>query len=109
MSAKTGEITNGRAPFVMVSKKLAEDPDISASAKSVYMALCRFSDNMTRVANPGRRTIRQVACVSDSTLSRSLEALEEAGYIRITPNYRKDFHGNYTGERLSNSYHIENV
>lgn len=109
MTNKNGEITNSRAPFVLISKKLAEDTSIPATAKSVYMALCRFSDNNTRVANPGRRTIRQVSCVSDSTLTRSLKILEDSGYIAITPNYKKDFNGEFTGERMSNSYHIYNV
>lgn len=109
MNSKEGTITSSRAPFVLVSKKLASDSAIPASAKSVYLTLCRFSNNSTRNASPGRKLICKEACVSDSTLSRSLKILEESGYIKVTPKYKKDASGAFTGERLSNDYHIEDV
>jgi len=97
------------APFVMVSMKLASDPEIPATAKSVYMALCSFRNNTTRIASPSRKTIRKTAGVGETTLSKSLKILEDGGFIEIEPNFIKDESGRFTGERTSNSYKILDV
>lgn len=98
-----------RAPFVMVSMKLASDPEIPATAKSVYMALCSFSNNTTRIASPSRKTIRKTAGVGETTLSKSLKILEDGGFIEIEPKFIKDESGKFTGERTSNNYKILDV
>lgn len=98
-----------RAPFVVVSQKLVMDKGIKASSKVVYMVLCKFADNETQEAFPSRKTIRSITGISDSTLTRSLGELEDGGYIRVEPRFKRDYEGNITNEKTSNKYHILNT
>ena len=95
-----------KEPFVIVSKRLVDDMKISATAKNVYLILCRYSNNETREASIARSTICRKAGISDSTLTRALKSLKDGGYIKVKANYTKDFYGNFTGGRASNSYEI---
>lgn len=96
-------------PFVMVSHKLARDRKLTATDKSIALVLCSYRNNETYEAIVKRRTLVEVAGVSDRTLTRSIKRLEEAGYIEVIEQYKKDKSGNFTGERACNIYRIKNV
>lgn len=102
-------ISSERAPFVIVSKKLAADGEVKSSSKVVYMTLCSYMNTETNKCFPSRKAIRERARVSESTLSRALKELEELGYIEIQEVYKKDANGIYTGERGANNYIIKNI
>lgn len=103
------KITGGWLPFAAVSKTVAFDDSLSASERSVYMALCSYMNSESRSGYPSRKTLRGNAKVSEATLTRAIKKLEQLGYIEVIPNYKKDANGKYTGERGPNDYHIVNI
>ena len=110
MSENLGsKITGDWEPFVAITRTFAFDDTMSASDRSVYLALCSYMNSGTRSGYPSRKTLRSNAKVSEATLSRSIKKLEELGYIKVIANYKKDANGNYTGERGPNDYHIFNI
>lgn len=89
--------------FVMVTKLIMEDGSLRSADKSVYAALCLFSDNKTSKCWPGRDSLMRSAGVSDRTLRNSLKKLEDKGYIEIVKRYKNN------GGQLSNAYVLLDV
>ena len=110
MSENRGsKITGDWEPFVAIPRTFTFDNTMSASDRSVYLALCSYMNSGTRSGYPSRKTLRSNAKVSEATLSRSIKKLEDLGYIKVIANYKKDANVNYTGERGPNDYHIFNI
>lgn len=104
-----GVITSGWAPWVSVSRAAAFDDSLSASDRSVLLALYSYMNSETRKGYPSRKALRQRAKVSEATLTRAIKKLSECGYVTVEEVYLKDANGNYTGERGANNYHMVNV
>lgn len=90
-------------PFIMVTRKVIEDPTLRASDKSVYTTLCMYADNETAEAWPSRDTLMKKSGVSDNTLRRSLKELSDKGYIEVVERFGSD------GRQLSNLYILNSV
>lgn len=104
-------VKDERQPFVMLSKKLAADERLSASDKSVAVALASYVDNTKtdRDAWPSRKSIAARARVSNNTLTKSFKTLVEYGYLEIVERYKSDEKGCPTKERDTNIYILKNV
>ena len=92
-----------------VSKTVAFDDTLSAADRSVYLALCSYMNSDTRTGYPSRKTLRNRARVSETTLSKSIQKLEDAGYIEVIRKFKTDANGKATKERAPNDYHIVNI
>ena len=76
MSENRGsKITGDWEPFVAIPRTFAFDDTMSASDRSVYLALCSYMNSGTRSGYPSRKTLRGNAKVSEATLSRSIKKL----------------------------------
>lgn len=104
-----GKVTGGWAPWVSVSKTVAMDESLTAADRSVYLALCSYMNSETRTGYPSRKTLRNRARVSETTLSKSIQTLEDAGYIQVIRKFKTDANGIQTKERAPNDYHIVNI
>lgn len=90
-------------PFVMVTRAVIEDKSLKASDKSLYSVLCLYADNKTSDCYPSKRTLMEVAGMSDKAFRNSLQTLEEKGYIEIIKRYDEN------GRQLSNRYILLDV
>lgn len=67
--------------FRVDNEIITEYPHLSASAKVVYMALCRYADSKTQRSFPAIRTIAKNLSMNKDTVSRAMISLESSELI----------------------------
>lgn len=86
-----------REPFVMLLKKIYEY-GLPPIPFAVYCYL-RCCENRQNGCYPSRRTISKACGISDSSVGRAIQELENAGLIRVTHNFGD-------GRQRNNSYEL---
>lgn len=91
--------------FVQVTKDILDkDTQLTKPVDIVvYTILCMYADNQTKSSNPRLSTIADKSRCSESVARRSLNNLQQAGYIEVRK--RVDKHGGQT----SNQYVLLDV
>jgi len=74
--------------FVIVDLCVWEDERLSTIEKAVYTALCTFASVDGRTCWPSTSAIAKRASCSDRSVNRSLETLEQHGYLKITRRFK---------------------
>ena len=86
-----------REPFVMLPKKIF-DYHLPPIPFAVYCCLLSCH-NKRNGCYPSRRTISKACGISDSSVGRAIQELENAGLIRVTHNFGD-------GRQRNNSYEM---
>jgi len=88
------------APWFWVDNDLIDTyaNSLGLRALSVYLTLCRHSDNRTQTCYPSMRTIAERLGLSTRTVIRATSKLEKLGFITIIRKRKKD------GTNASNVY-----
>lgn len=91
-------------PFTMVSNAVIESDALTKPVEiAVYVVICKHAGNRTRQSYLRVDTIAREAHSSDRVVRRSIKALEAAGFLKVTKNYRAD------GGHMHNTYEILDV
>lgn len=97
------KVRDGRAlPFFQVDNRLIDDCELDAAAKIIYVALCRYSNNGAK-AFPSLKLLAEKCAISQSTVKRRLNELEEKKYIKRINRC------NQSGSKTSNLYIVLDV
>ena len=72
-----------RKGFLWIDYVVFDDPRLSAFDKIVYTTLARFVNNENQECYPSTKIIKKYAQITDPTLFKSLNRLEDLGYIEI--------------------------
>lgn len=85
-----------RVPIVAL-----EDPAMSAPARQVYVALCRYADASTGTCWPSHATLGRLSGIrSRVTVTKGLKELQHLGYISITTRKERGQTNIYTVRHL---------
>lgn len=97
----TQSVVDKRGPFTIISDKvIMSDKWTKPVELAIYAVICKHAHNTTSKTHLRISTIAAEAKCSEKVVSRSLQTLEAAGFIRIIKNYRAD------GGRTYNTYEI---
>jgi hypothetical protein len=69
--------------FFVVSKEVMKDPDLSSSAKLVWIALAMHADNDTGKAWPSIDALSRLASLARPTIITAIKRLETTRYLKI--------------------------
>lgn len=84
--------------FTIIKNAVLENPNIPATAKLVYILLCRFSNKNTGRCYPGHSTIANMLGMHRNSIPKAIEQLSELGLVTV--ERRKG---------TSHLYHIHNL
>lgn len=91
----------GSVPFAQVPQWLARHPELSPSAKALYLDIMTYADNKERTAFPSRETLGKDLGVSVRSIGRYMKELEGVGAITVIRRRNKK-----TGNFYANHYRL---